>query len=167
MNRVNHTGSQSMSTISGLEEALLLKASTQQPIFPWGGGDGSGALIGVLVNSTPFIVLADTLTDTIITVPFSDGSDPHKVFLAGGACSVVQMNTGKVTFQPEAGVTILKASNVSEMSTNSMGAYVTIKNIGLNTWVLYGDLTEQTFLEQLVANINDPTVVIQQSQIQP
>lgn len=166
-NRVNHTGSQSMSTISGLEEALVLKASAQQPIFPWDGGNGSGMLLDVFVNSTPYIILADTSTDTILTVPFSDGSDPQKVFLAGGACSVVQMNTGKVIFQPEAGVTILKASNVSEMSTNSMGAYVTIKNIGLNTWVLYGDLTEQTFLEQLVANINDPTVVIQQSQIQP
>lgn len=157
LNRTNHTGTQSISTVTGLNDALASKLE-RSPVQFLTDVNVDWILTGSF-NGTPVIFAVDAVNDFGVSVPAS-GS-----FIPGDSFSFVQLNTGKVIIVPEVGVTVIKRNSAIETSTASTGSYITLKNISENLWVLYGDLTEASFLSQLVANINDPSVVIDQSQI--
>ena len=157
LNRANHTGTQSISTVTGLTEALASKLERSPVQFLTDDDVDWGITGGFNGNAATFAV--DAVNDFSVSIPESSS------FIPGDSFSFVQLNTGKVIIVPAVGVTVLKRNSAIETSTASTGSYITIKNISENLWVLYGDLTEASFLSQLVANINYPAVVIDQSQI--
>jgi hypothetical protein len=131
LSRANHTGTQSISTISGLQASLDSNDKMLIPIKTISSGytlssDDLGSLINVTGGSPPSI--------SVVTPNSLTG------FPAGWKCVLLTNgNTGVlVSVGVGTGQTLLSAD--SKTTTRTKGSMATLVYLGSNIWVLSGDI---------------------------
>lgn len=128
--RANHTGTQAISTVTGLQTALDAKASTTVTIPADVTTDhtltlaAAGTSLGV-----------DSATAKNVTVP----PNSSVAFAVGTVIEVRQVGAGQVTIVAGAGVTLRSAGGALKLRAQYSAA--SLLKVATDTWSVQGDLT--------------------------
>lgn len=133
--RANHTGSQAISTVSGLQGALDSKAELiGAPVVVVAGATYTLALTdaGKLIEFTSSSAVTVTIPAQS-SVTFSGAEEYH----------LCQAGSGKVSVTTAGGVTLVKPATLNA-ATREANSVCTLKRRAIDSWRLFGDLEAST-----------------------
>lgn len=128
--RVNHTGTQTISTVTGLQAALDAKATL---IVSQTSQTGTTYTLA-LADSGSIVELSNAAAITLTVPPNSSVAFP-----VGTVIGLRQMGAGQVTVAPGAGVTV--SSRGAALKFNGQYSEGSLTKRATDQWVLSGDLT--------------------------
>lgn len=130
LNRANHTGAQSISTITGLQAALDGKAPASL-----GLNNQTGATYTLVLADANTTVARNNAAANTTTVP----PNSSVAFPIGTSVVLYQAGAGASSIAPGAGVTIRKRAN-RNLTLSGQYAMATLLKVGTDEWVCSGDL---------------------------
>ena len=130
LNRANHTGTQAISTVAGLQDALDSKAPAALSV-----NTQTGANYTLQLTDRNSVVNRNSGSSNTTTVP----PNSAVAFPVGSTVVIHQLGTGASSIVAGAGVTIRKRAN-RNLTLSGQYALATLVKIGTDEWVCSGDL---------------------------
>ncbi|WP_281915021.1 hypothetical protein [Caldimonas thermodepolymerans] len=130
LNRANHSGTQAISTVAGLQDALDSKAPAALSV-----NTQTGANYTLQLTDRNSVVNRNSGSSNTTTVP----PNSAVAFPVGSTVVIHQLGTGASSIVAGAGVTIRKRAN-RNLTLSGQYALATLVKIGTDEWVCSGDL---------------------------
>lgn len=128
--RANHTGTQAISTVSGLQDALDAKVAKAPSV-----NAQTGTSYTLVIGDAGNIVTMSNSSANTLTIP----ANASVAFGTGTIINVLRLGTGVTTIQGATGVTVNGVSAGSGAMPNRYQG-VSLTKIATNTWVASGDI---------------------------
>lgn len=128
--RGNHTGTQAISTVTGLQAALDSKGAASTTVNAQTGT----AYTSVLGDANNAVSMTNAAANTFTVPPASSVA-----YAIGDSITILQEGAGQTTITPGAGVTI--AARGGALKLAGQYAAATLIKRGADLWLLTGDLT--------------------------